>query len=184
MNHVNRKATTVKYNRLRTIITLFSAGLICLTFSACWLYSFKGTLPPDIKNIAIPIFTDRTAEFNIQQTVTDKIRLGFIKENMLKLVEEDNAHSVLYGTILSIDDRPLVYTESTAGESVTEYRLTIKIEIEWYDKVNSRSIFKKQFVGYSEYDPTGASDLTRDTALTESISQIIEDIMNSILADW
>lgn len=175
----------MKFIYLSSIKKIIPAALLCLTFNACWLYSFKGTLPPDIKNIAIPIFADRTAEFDIQQTVTDKIRIGFIKENLLKLVEEDNAHSVLYGTILSIDDKPLVYTESaSAGESVTEYRVTIKIEIEWYDKINDRSVFKKQFIGYSEYDPTGATSITRDAALSKALSQITEDIMNTILADW
>jgi len=175
----------VKFNRLRILSQLVSGAAVCLTLSACWLYSFKGNLPPDIKNIAIPLFADRTAEFNIQQTVTDKIRLGFIKENLLKLAEEDNAHSILYGTILSIDDKPLVYTESeTSGESVTEYRLTLQIEIEWFDNVNNRSVFKKQFIGYSEYDPTGASASTRETALGEAVEQITEDIMNTILADW
>ncbi len=153
-------------------------------FSQCWFYSFKGTLPPHIKNIAIPIFNDRTAEFNIQQVVTDKIRLGFIRENLLKLAEEEQAHSVLYGTIVSIQDRPLVYSETSHGEAVSEYRLTLRVEIEWYDKVNNKSIFKKQFTGYSEYDPTGATEKTREIALDHSIGQITEDIMNSILADW
>jgi len=105
--------------------------LMLLSGSACWFYSFKGTLPPHIKNIAIPLFSDRTAEFNIQQRVTDQIRIGFIKENILKLAEEDNAHSVLYGSIQSIQDRPLVYTGDETGEAVTEYRLTLKIEAEW-----------------------------------------------------
>ncbi len=166
-------------------LKLSIVSAICLSLSACWLYSFKGTLPPDIKNIAIPMFADRTAEFNIQQTVTDKIRLNFIKENLLKLVEEDHANSVLTGTILSVEDRPLVYTENeNTGEAVTEYRVTLKIEVEWFDNVNNRSVFKKQFIGYSEYDPTGATSKTRDTALTEAIEQITEDIMNAILADW
>lgn len=175
----------MKFHHLRFLVKLIPVAAVCLNFSACWLYSFKGTLPPDIKNIAIPIFADRTAEFNIQQTVTDKIRFSFIKENLLKLVEEDNAHSVLYGTITNIDDKPLVYTENeSSGESVTEYRVTISIEIEWYDNVNRRSVFKKQFVGYSEYDPTGASGRTRESALSEAVEEITEDVMNTILADW
>lgn len=165
-------------------IKTISLTLIMLsftTFSQCWFYSFKGTLPPHIKSIAIPIFADKTAEFNIQTIVTDKIRIGFIKENILKLVEEDNAHSVLYGTIQSLQDKPLVYTED---EAVKEYRLTLIVEIEWFDKINNQSIFKKQFTGYSEYDPTGATDRTRDTALSESISQVTEDVINSILSGW
>ncbi len=155
-----------------------------LLASGCWFYSLKGTLPPHIKSVAIPVLTDRTAEFNIQQVVTDQIRIGFIQENILKLAEEDNAHSVLYGTIQSIQDRPLVFKESESGEAVTEYRLTLKVEAEWFDKVENKALFKKQFTGYSEYDPTGATDRTRELALEESVDQIIEDIINSILAGW
>lgn len=150
----------------------------------CWFYSFRGTLPPHVQNIAIPLFNDRTAEFNIQQVVTDRIRLGFIKENVLKLVEEDNAQSVLFGTILAVKDNPLVYEESSAGEAVKEYRLTLQVEIEWYDKVYNKPFFKRQFTGYSEYDPTGSTEATRDAALQKAVEQITEDIINTILADW
>ena len=169
---------------VKIVNKLFLLGMVLLlNGSACWLYSFKGTLPPHIKSIAIPLLGDRTAEFNIQQTVTDQIRVGFIRENLLKLVEEENANSVLYGTIQSIQDRPLVYTGNESGETVTEYRLTLKIEVEWYDNVEDRSIFKKTFTAYSEYDPTGG-DPTRATALQNAVDQITEDIVNQILSDW
>jgi hypothetical protein len=161
-------------------------GIIGLTImiSNCWFYSFKGTLPPHIKNIAIPIFDDRTAEFNIQQVVTDQIRVGFIQENILKLVEGEDANSTLYGTIKSIQDRPLVYKVGEQEESVTEYRLTLRIEVEWFDNVENKSIFKKEFTGFSEYDPTGSTEQTRSVALTESVNQITQDIINAILAGW
>lgn len=163
---------------------LIMALYMMMIASGCWFYSFKGTLPPHIKSIAIPLFSDRTAEFNIQQVVTDQIRVGFIRENILKLADEDNTHSVLYGAIQSIDDKPSVYRGDETGEAVTEYRLTLKIEAEWYDKVEDKTIFKKTFTAYSEYDPTGASEQTRDVALTEAIDRITEDIINQILSGW
>lgn len=173
------------YRKLLNLsLTALVLGLLMGTQQNCWLYSFRGTLPPHIRTIAIPLFNDRTAEFNIQQIVTDKIRLSFIKENLLKLVEEDNAQSVLYGTILAVKDSPLVYEESSSGEAVKEYRVTLQVEIEWFDKVYNKPFFKKQFTGYSEYDPTGASDATREVALQKAIEQITEDIINTILADW
>jgi len=158
--------------------------LVAWIWQSCWFYSFKGTLPPHIKNVAIPLFEDRTAEFNIQQVVTDQIRLGFIRENILKLVEQDQAQSILYGTVQSVQDKPLVFTDSESGEAVTEYRLTVRMEVEWVDLVEDKSMFKKQFTGFSEYDPTGATEATRELALEESLTQITEDIINSILAGW
>ena len=99
------------FKRLAPIIKFTPAVLLCLIINSCWLYSFKGTLPPGIKSIAIPLFEDRTAEFNNQRQVTDKIRLGFFTENLLKVTDADNHNYVLYGTILSIDIQLLVLSD-------------------------------------------------------------------------
>ena len=169
--------------KVKNVFMVIMISLLAMD-SGCWFYSFKGTLPPHIKTIAIPLFGDQTAEFNIQQIVTDQIRVGFIQENILRLAEEENTNSILYGVIQSIQDRPLVFKEGETGESVTEYRITLKIEVEWYDNVEAKSIFKKSFTGYSEYDPTGATDRTRDIALSEAVDNITEDIVNQILSGW
>jgi hypothetical protein len=162
----------------------FSWIILFLLHSCCWYYSLRGTLPPHINNVNIPLFEDRTAEFNIQQIVTDQIKQEFIQENLLKLVSDENPQSTLRGTILSIQDSPLVFTDSETGEAVKEYRITIRIDVEWFDNVNNKSLFKKTFSGYSEYDPTGTTVETRELALQNSLSQITEDIINAILAGW
>ena len=85
---------------------------ILLLASSCWYYSFKGTLPPHIKTIAIPTFDNQTAEFNIEETITDGIRAQFIQENILKLRDENDSDSILSGKILSVTDSPLVYKDT------------------------------------------------------------------------
>lgn len=157
---------------------------ILLLASSCWYYSFKGTLPPHIKTIAIPTFDNQTAEFNIEETITDGIRAQFIQENILKLRDENDSDSILSGKILSVTDSPLVYKDTQLGEEVEEYRVTIKVSIEWYDRINDKIILKKQVTGYGDYDPSGATDNTREKALDEAIKQISEEIINSILAIW
>ena len=94
----------------------------------------------------------------------------------------ENAQSVLYCTIMSIDDKPAVYSESETGESVDEYRVTIKLDVQWKDLVKDRDIFKQQISGYSEYDPNSTSE--RDDAILEAIENITEDIIEKILSDW
>jgi len=178
------KTAKIKISPVFRKLVLLVLWINLLNLTGCWYYSFKGTLPPHINSIAIPNFKDNTAEFNIQQIVSEQIRLGFIQENILKVVDQDNASSILYGTILDVKDAPLVYTTSQTGEAVEEYRLTLQIEAEWYDQVNDKTMFKKRFTGFSEYDPTGASEKTREKALTEAVDQITEDIINAILAGW
>jgi len=164
---------------MKRLILIISVMLIVCS---CGIYSFKGSLPPHIKNIAIPEFEDRTAEFDLGATVTEQIRNGFINEKILDLVEIDNAHSVLYCTIMSIDDKPAVFSETDEGESVDEYRVTIKIDTEWKDMINDKKIFQKTITGYSEYDPNDPDD--RTAAIEETIEKITEDMIEQILSDW
>ncbi len=156
--------------------------LSLMLLSTCGIYSFKGSLPPHIKSIAIPEFEDRTAEFDLGPRVTEQVRNGFIKEKILDLVEIENAHSVLYCTITSIEDKPAVYSETETGESVDEYRVTIKIAAEWKDLVKDREIFKKTISGFSEYDPNSPDE--RSVAINEAIDKITEDMIEQILSDW
>lgn len=156
--------------------------LIVLVFSSCGIYSFKGSLPPHIKNIAIPEFEDKTAEFDLGATISEKVRDGFLKEKILDLVEMENAQSVLYCTIMSIDDKPAVYSENETGESVDEYRVTVKLDVEWKDLVKDRKIFQQNISGYSEYDPNSTDE--RNDAIEKAIENITEDIIEKILSDW
>lgn len=156
--------------------------LLVVSIQFCGIYSFKGSLPTHIKSIAIPDFEDRTAEFDLGSTVTEQVRNGFIQEKILDLVEIENANSVLYCTIMSIDDKPAIFSDSDEGESVDEYRVTIKIDTEWKDLVYDKSIFKKTITGYKEYDPNDTDE--RTDAIEDAIDEITEDIIEQILSDW
>ena len=139
--------------------------IMIMILSACGIYSFKGSLPPHIKNIA---------------TISEKVRDGFISEKILDVVEMDKAHSVLYCTITSIDDQPNIYTENETSEIVDSYRVTVKIETEWKDLIKDKKIFKKTISGYNDYIDMEA----REEALDKAIEKITEDIITQILSDW
>ena len=96
-------------------IKLLLAIFILAFFTNCWYYSFKGTIPPHINSIAIPKFDNNTAEFNLSETVTEQVRVNFIRENILDVIDRDNATSILYGSITNIQDEPLVLFDRRAG---------------------------------------------------------------------
>ncbi|MBO8131742.1 MAG: LptE family protein [Candidatus Marinimicrobia bacterium] len=165
-------------------VYLLGIIFILINSQSCWYYSFKGTIPPHIKSIAIQTFDNQTGEFNIEQDITEKVRRYFIQENILKVRDEDNSDSILSGRIVSIRDEPLIYEDTPQGEEVTEYRLTISLSIEWYDRINDKVLLKKQFSKYADYDPSGLTENTREKAIESAVMQICEDIMNNILGIW
>ena len=76
---------------------------------------------------------NQTAEFGISETVTDNILSKFNVENILRVTDEESASSILTGTITRVTDAPYTFTKQ---EAVTEYRFTVHMNIDWFDKKN------------------------------------------------
>ena len=78
-----------------------------------------GSIPPHIKSIAIPLMDNQTAEFDLAENITDVIIEEFNEAGILYITDEENAHSILKGTIKKVSEGPYTYSKS---EAVSEYR--------------------------------------------------------------
>jgi len=162
----------------RTII-LFTAFVVPFLLTGC-MYSFKGSLPAHIKSIAIPLFENQTAEYRINETITDLLTQQFLQENVLRLEDQKTADSILEGVVTRIADNPYTYNEA---EQVIDYRVTITLKVKWYDKIEDKVRLDKSFSGWGVYDAQ-ESTTTREDGIQEAIDKIAEDIINSITANW
>ena len=116
--------------------------------------------------------------------------------------KENSADSILKGKIIRVKDAPYTYTKE---ESVTEYRLTITIDLEWFDVINDKVIIKKQYSGFGAYGLSGdiSSDQIdndgdglvdsededeygdpREFATKVAVKKIAQDILNEIMTSW
>lgn len=161
-----------KYWGLLFLVPIFLLG-------SC-MYSFKGSLPPHIRSIAIPLFENQTAEYRINETITDLLIQEFMRENVLRLDNEKSADSVLEGAVTRITDSPYTYTEA---EQVKDYRVTIGLKIRWYDQVQDKVLLEKNVSGWGVYDAQQATT-TRENGIEEATSKIAQDIINAITANW
>lgn len=155
-------------------------GLIILFALSGCMYSFKGSLPPHIKSVAIPLIENQTAEYRINETITDLLTQQFLQEGVLRVADEKDADSVLEGTVTQISDAPLTYNEA---EQVEEYKVTINLKVQWYDKIQDKVRLDRSFNGWGSYDADQAN-VTREDGIQEAISKITDDIINAITANW
>ena len=161
-----------------------------------------GSIPPHIKSIAIPLVKNQTAEFGIAENITDNIIEVFNEENILRIDNEDSADSILEGTIVSMQDAPYTYSRE---EAVSEYRITISMDITWYDVENETDLLKKRYSGWGAYGLSGDINTDgidndgdgkiddedndefgepREFATKIAIKKIAEDVVNNILTAW
>ena len=169
---------------------------------SCGFYSMAGSIPPHIKNIAIPLVENQTAEFAMAEIVTDNLVSKFTKENILRVTSEKNADSMLNGIIMKVDDGPYTFSKE---EAVTEYRFTVSMKLEWVDVANDKVLLTKQYTGWGAYglsgdisadgidnDGDGAIDGDdideigdpREFATKVAVEKIAEDVLNDILTSW
>ena len=104
--------------------------ILSTLFSGCIYYSMAGSIPAHIDSISIPIVENQTAEFGMSESVTENLLLKFNEENILRVTDEDQATSILRGTIVRVTDAPYTFTKE---EAVTEYRFTVHMKVEWFD---------------------------------------------------
>ena len=169
---------------------------------SCGFYSMAGSIPPHIKSIAIPLMDNQTAEFGLAEDITDGILNEFNEAGILRVSDENFAHSILRGTIKKVSEGPYTYSKQ---ESVSEYRYKIDVKIDWYDVSQEKNLLEGTYSGFGAYglsgnigsdgidnDNDGKMDAEDDDEFGEprafatkvAVRKIAEDILNDIMTTW
>ncbi len=163
--------------------------IILFTMTGCWYYSVRpGTIPSGITNIAVPKIKNETAEFNLGENLTASVISEVISENILPLIDESLANSILYITIKSIREKPYSYDET---EVVKEYQLSISIEFKWYGTkeqtdLMTSTISQNEIYFSDNYNNQISSDdqIIREDAISKLNDLLAEKIILELTSDW
>ncbi len=104
--------------------------LLCATLifvSGCG-YHLRGggdTLPQDIRTVALISFVNKTYDAEIELLISSALSSEFSKGSRLMVLPEAKADTILTGTLISINDRPVSFSSSDVA---SEYRITIKLD--------------------------------------------------------
>ena len=152
---------------------------ICLTIWGCGLYSFSGsTLPSRIQTVAVPLFEDRTAEFGIDQKVTDSLIDAISNDNTLKISNLGNADSILKGVILQVKDTAGEYDQN---EVASDFRVTITVQVSFEDTQKQEILWEETWTQFGIYD---ASETDRESGIEEAVEKLSTDILNRAVSEW
>lgn len=172
------------------VLRVTTAAFICLfmicgitNFTGCCVYSFTGaSVPKHIKSIAIPPAQDRSGsgEADLSEMLTNQLTQKFVDDNTLQVTSKANANSVIECTVTSLTDAPAVVT---AGETVTQRRITITVHVVYRDLVKHKTVFDKSFSNYGDYAANGGLSARKD-AMGTAIDRITEDILLDTVSGW
>ena len=148
------------------------------------LVGYGSSLPTHIKTIAIPTFKNSSIEPNIHRDATDSIRRAFISDGRLKLIDVRRADLIIKGTLINYQLQPVSFS---AQDMVDEYVIRIGIQIEAYDRIKKKILFKQEFNTQWDYRVTSNvidSESAKNTALIEAYNDLSDRLVSIIIEQF
>jgi hypothetical protein len=144
----------------RRLFAVVVAPLALASLSGCG-YALAGrgsALPAHIRTIGVPLFTNATTVFDIEQTLTQRVRLEFIGRGRYKVVSDaGDVDATLKGDITGISIRPTAFD---GNQQASRYEITVVVKVEFRDVTTDKVLYENPAQTFKEeYEvTTGQSD--------------------------
>lgn len=138
-------------------VILCVLGVLCAavaTTNCGYTLAGRGSfLPPTIKIIGVPTFTNRTPVFNLETTLTTKVRSEFIGRGKYTILPQDTGvDAVLTGEVTSVTVAPSSFS---AQQIATRYGITIVANVQLKDLHENKVLWENpSLIFRQDYDNT------------------------------
>src|SRR5258706_11591834 len=146
---------------------------LCILISAmgCSKYYYNPApqvLPQYISKIAVRPFANHTQQYGLEDKLTLAVQSEFNRDGRYQITTEDQADGVVIGDVTKYILEPLSYDSNHVP---TEYKLWIIVNVTFYDKVKSQSLWQepnmagelRYFVASSGFPGSLTEDEARQT---------------------
>lgn len=169
----------MKNSRRAAGVVIFFGTIFVLTIH-CGFYSLKGSLPPHLKTVAIPLFENQTSEFGITETLTDAVTNEFVRDGSLKIADRTDADVLIESTITSVSDRAGAFSQD---ETVQDINVYISVSVKVTDQAKRTPMWSERITQFGTYDPSAGPD-GRQQAYEEAFEKISQEILNKTVSNW
>lgn len=171
---------------LHNSLSRFAYAAIAIILMGCSInYSFTGGDTGDATTIQVDFFNNNAQliEPTLSQEYTLSLQDYFLTQTNLDLVKK-SGDLQFEGEITRYTITPMT---ATADQTAAQNRLTIEINIRYYNNLDETKNIEKRFSHFYDYD--GDVDLlsdqaTLDTAFEEIFDRINQNIFNATVGSW
>ncbi|MDT8308495.1 MAG: LptE family protein [Bacteroidales bacterium] len=165
------------------------AGLLSLTF--CHLFLIHGcieitmtggSIPAEAKTYSVQYFQNSASYVQpvLSQKLTDAIKDKIMSQSKLTLTEEmGDLH--FEGEITAYTVAPLAIT---GDDQAATNRLTIRINVRFYNKFKEEDNFESSFARYEDFSSDVNLADIEDQLMDAIIEKLVDDLYNKALVNW
>lgn len=159
-------------------------SVICMiSLVACGAYSFTGADTGNAETFQVNFFQNNApiVEPGIDRDFTLALQDLIQNQTNLSLVNS-NGDLIYEGEITQFYIAPMT---ATSNERAAQNRLTIAVNVRYFNTLNPEKDFEKKFSFYFDYEASAQLvGGVRDEALDEIFTRLTQDVFNESLTDW
>ena len=170
----------IHMKKLFYIVTFIFSLLLIVS---CGIYSFTGGDTGKAKTLQIDFFRNNAPliEPSLSQKFTQDLQDLFLRQTNLDLVST-GGDLRFEGEITGYRIAPM---SATAQQTAAQNRVTITVNVRYYNKFIEKDNFEKAFSFYYDYPAnTQLIGSALETAFNEIIQRLTQDIFNASVAKW
>jgi hypothetical protein len=161
---------------------LASLALIALLVPSGCGYSFRGTLPPHIRTVGVPIFVNRTAMPTAAALITRAVVQAFSTNGRLTVVNPSEADSILEGEVIGYLVAPTAFDSRV---NVRTLRVYVTLNVLFRDVKRNVILFRQVVTERADFQvPGGPTPVVSQTVSEEetALQSAAIDIGRSIVS--
>jgi len=165
--------------RINTLLII----LAVLVLTGCGVYSFTGaSIPAEAKTVSIQHFPNNANLVNplLSDMVTNTLRDYFMNQTSLNEVPNDGDLAI-EGEIVDYKTSP---TAITGDQIAALNRLTITVNVRFYNRYDESKNFEQKFSQYEDYPSAQDLNSVQETLVTTICDKLCEDIFNKAVVNW
>lgn len=140
----------------------------------------KSLMIRDINTIYIPIFENETFRRDLEFGLTKELKDAVLSRTGLRIVNKDNADTILSGIIKEIQE--MFLTQNT-DDNIVEDQITLIVDFKLVERSTGRILVQRQSVAQRAEFIIGRGE-TILSAYEEVLADMAETIVNLIEEKW
>ena len=167
---------------LKRINTLLILMAVCV-MTGCGVYSFTGaSIPAEAKTVSVQYFPNNANLVNplLSDQITNTLRDYFMNQTTLDAVA-DNGDLSIEGEIVDYKTAP---TAITGDQVAALNRLTITVNVRFYNRFDESKNFEQKFSQYEDYPSTQDLNSVQNELVETICDKLCEDIFNKAVVNW
>jgi curli biogenesis system outer membrane secretion channel CsgG len=140
------------------------------------------SLPPDVKTIAVPIFTNKSRQYRIEQRLSGAVTHELIERTHYKVTSDpEQADAVIEGTVKSVSTGVIAFNINTGA--ATALQVVVAAEVRVVDRHTKKVLFSNPgYVFRDEYQVSQSNSQLFEEE-EPALNRVAQDFARTLVTD-